>query len=1041
MHGVSILLAHASLPFAAALLAVFTAVVSANRQILQRLKAKSSIPCENRVQRDQDKGDAALTMTPEEFIARWRGNTRTERAAAQHHFLELCDLLGVDKPGGPDYEFEKSTRKIGDTQGYADVWRDRCFIWEYKGDRKNLVQAYAQLKQYADAFGNPPLLIVSDMQEIRVRTNFTNAIAEEHVIPLAQLRSVEARDLLRNCFLHPERLRPDATRETVTAKAAAGFAKVALSLRQQFDERRVAHFINKLVFCLFAESEGIDLLPDRLFADLLDEAAKNPDACEGMLRQLFAAMANPRGTFGPKPIPWFNGGLFDDDDVLPLNVVALAELASAARLDWKAIDPTIFGTLFESGLDDKKRAEMASLFDAPELDRSQKRLFEAPAANRGVGIHYTDEATIMKIIDPVVMAPLRREWEDIKGQIRELDARRDKANAPAAKEKLLDEARTLYRDFRERLGKYRVLDPACGSGNFLALSLRHLKDFDLDVLDDAKPLGLPPDEFRVGPEAVLGIEINAYAAELARLTVWITELQWQLQKGHGLTRRPILDRLDGIIRADALVTPSGKERDWPEADVVVGNPPFLGTKRMYGVLGVDYTKLLRDSYRGRVSPFADLVCWWFEKARSQIAVGKLKRAGLVATNSLRGGKNRLVLDAISQAQTIFSAWSDEPWVLNGAQVRVSLVCFARTDDPITLACHLDGKAVSTIHSDLTAANDNRGGSDLTRAKRLVESRAVAFVGTVKAGAFDLGGAEARRLLGMPLNPNGRPNSDVLRRWANGLDIVRRPQDKWIIDFGVTMPERDAALYEHPFRIVVERVKPLRDRVRRPRYRDYWWLEAEPCAGMRAALQNLSRFSVTPATAKHRVFAWMDTAVQADHQLIAVARDDDTAFGILHSRFHEAWSIGLCTWLGVGNDPRYTPSTTFETFPFPEGLTPNIPASDYATDPRAIAIAAAARELDQLRNAWLNPSDLIRIEPEVVPGYPDRILPKDAAAEKILKTRTLTNLYNERPTWLANAHRDLDAAVAAAYGWPIDISEEDALARLLALNLERATQGR
>jgi type II restriction/modification system DNA methylase subunit YeeA len=211
--------------------------------------------------------------------------------------------------------------------------------------------------------------------------------------------------------------------------------------------------------------------------------------------------------------------------------------------------------------------------------------------------------------------------------------------------------------------------------------------------------------------------------------------------------------------------------------------------------------------------------------------------------------------------------------------------------------------------------------------------------------------------------------------------------------------------------------------------------------MRAALQNLSRFSVTPATAKHRVFAWMDTAVQADHQLIAVARDDDTAFGILHSRFHEAWSIGLCTWLGVGNDPRYTPSTTFETFPFPEGLTPNIPASDYATDPRAIAIAAAARELDQLRNAWLNPSDLIRIEPEVVPGYPDRILPKDAAAEKILKTRTLTNLYNERPTWLANAHRDLDAAVAAAYGWPIDISEEDALARLLALNLERATQGR
>lgn len=175
-------------------------------------------------------------------------------------------------------------------------------------------------------------------------------------------------------------------------------------------------------------------------------------------------------------------------------------------------------------------------------------------------------------------------------------------------------------------------------------------------------------------------------------------------------------------------------------------------------------------------------------------------------------------------------------------------------------------------------------------------------------------------------------------------------------------------------------------------------------------------------------------------LDVVARDDDTTFGILHSSIHEAWSIGLCTWLGIGNDPRYTPSTTFETFPFPEGLTPNIPAAEYARDPRAVAIAEAARELDRLRNAWLNPPDLVRIEPEVAPGYPDRILPKDAAAEKSLKTRTLTNLYNARPTWLANAHRDLDAAVAASYGWPADLPEDEVLSRLLALNLERAAAG-
>ncbi len=473
-------------------------------------------------------------MSPEQFIAKWRGTTRTERSAAQEHFLDLCTLLDVPKPAdvdrhGTEYTFEKSTRKIGDTAGFADVWKRHCFVWEYKGKRRNLVEAYAQLKQYADAFENPPLLIVSDMQEIRVHTNFTNAIAQQHVIPLAELRSVEARALLRNCFLHPERLLPTQTRESVTAEAAARFANIAVGLRRDYDERRVAHFINKLVFCLFAED--IELLPDRVFADILDEGVKRPDDFEPMLRELFHAMANRNGRFGMTAIPWFNGGLFDDDDVLPLGILAVRDLMNAARLDWKAIDPTIFGTLFESGLDDKKRAEMASLFDAPDPeDATQASLFKPAAADRGVGVHYTDEATIMKIIGPVVAAPLRREWERIKAEIRELEARRARTPTPAAKARLLAQARSLYADFRVSLGRYRVLDPACGSGNFLALSLRTLKDFDLSVTEDAAALGLPLDKPRVGPEAVMGIEINPYAAELARLTVWITELQWQLRK-------------------------------------------------------------------------------------------------------------------------------------------------------------------------------------------------------------------------------------------------------------------------------------------------------------------------------------------------------------------------------------------------------------------------------------------------------------------------------------------------------------------------------
>jgi hypothetical protein len=391
-------------------------------------------------------------MSPEEFIAKWRGTTRTERSAAQEHFLDLCALVGVQKPAevdrhGTEYTFEKSTRKIGDTAGFADVWKRHCFAWEYKGKRSNLVKAYAQLKQYADAFENPPLLIVSDMQEIRVHTNFTNAIAQQHVIPLGELRSVEARDLLRNCFLHPERLLPTETRESVTAQAASEFAKIAVALRRHYDERRVAHFINKLVFCLFAED--IELLPDRIFADILDESIKRPDDFVAMLGDLFRAMANRNGRFGMTAIPWFNGGLFDDDDVLPLGVVAVRDLMIAARLDWKAIDPTIFGTLFESGLDDKKRAEMASLFDAPEPDDyKQARLFNAAAADRGVGIHYTDEATIMKIIEPVVVAPLRQEWERIKAEIKQIEADRARARTLAEKGKLLAKARHLYGDFR-----------------------------------------------------------------------------------------------------------------------------------------------------------------------------------------------------------------------------------------------------------------------------------------------------------------------------------------------------------------------------------------------------------------------------------------------------------------------------------------------------------------------------------------------------------------------------------------------------------------
>ena len=287
---------------------------------------------------------------------------------------------------------------------------------------------------------------------------------------------------------------------------------------------------------------------------------------------------------------------------------------------------------------------------------------------------------------------------------------------------------------------------------------------------------------------------------------------------------------------------------------------------------------------------------------------------------------------------------------------------------------------------------------------------------------------------LPANPNGRPNADVLKPWINGMDVTRRPAGKWIVDFGWEMNETDAALYEAPFRHARECVYPMRQRNRRDAYREYYWRYGETRPGMWAAFSSLSRYIATPMVAKHRLFVWCDSRICPDQRLIVITRDDDTAFGILHSRFHELWSLKMCAWHGAGNDPVYNATRIFETFPFPEGLSPDIPSAGYADDPRAIAIAEAARRLVELRDRWLNPPEWVEWVDEPVPGYPARPVARDEAAEEELKARTLTNLYNDRPQWLADVHAALDAAVAAAYGWDVGISEEEALERLLALNL-------
>ncbi len=747
-------------------------------------------------------------------------------------------------------------------------------------------------------------------------------------------------------------------------------------------------------------AEDVDLLPDSMFTRMLEHARRRPERFADLARDLFGAMATG-GRVGFEAVAWFNGGLFDDDTALPPERDDIETALKAAALDWSEIDPSILGTLFERGLDPDKRSQL--------------------------GAHYTDRDKIMRIVEPVIVRPLLAEWETVKAGIAGMVERADAARSSAAQTRQQRQAGQALRTFLERLRGFIVLDPACGSGNFLYLALHALKDIEHRVQLEAETLGLERVFPEIGPANVKGIEINAYAAELARVSVWIGEIQWMRRNGFGASTDPILDPLDTIECRDAILAPDGTEPDWPAADVVIGNPPFLGARVMRGGLGHEYTERLRRTYRGAVASSADLVCYWFHKAGGLVAQGKLDRTGLVATNSIRGGDSLHVLDRIVADCAIFDAWPDEPWVIDGAAVRVSLVCVGAQDAGLPIS--LNGEAADHVHADLTD-----DAIDLTRAGRLTANQATAFLGVNKNGAFDIPGNLARKWLLLPANPNRRPNADVLRPRIVGKDLVQRSSDQWIIDFGATMTEADSALYEAPFAYVSEHVKPVRATNRVKPLRENWWRHMRPRPAMRQALEGMPRCIVTPTLAKHRLFVWLDTSICPDHQLIVIARDDDVTFGILHSRYHEAWSLRLGT--SLEDRPRYTPTTTFETFPFPDELSPDIPAAEYAGDPRAVAIAEAAQRLTDLRNRWLNPPEWVEWVEEPVPSYPRRPVARDDAVAKELKARTLTSLYNARPKWLADAHAALDGAVAAAYGWDTGISIDDALQALLALNAQR-----
>jgi type II restriction/modification system DNA methylase subunit YeeA len=511
-------------------------------------------------------------LTPEAFVTKWKAVELKERSAAQSHFNDLCAMLNEPAPIEADptgdwFAFERGATKTTGGEGWADVWKRGHFGWEYKGKRKDLNAAFAQLQQYALALENPPLLVVCDLNRFRIHTNWTNTVSQVHEFALDDLLDPATRQKLKWVFSDPEKLRPQTTRQSLTEGAAAEFAALAQRLRARGHEpEKVAHFINRLIFCMFAED--VDLLPKKLFSRMLKSAQNKPAEFEHRARELFRAMRSG-GEAAWEPIERFNGGLFDDDDAIALDKDDLALAIKAADLDWEEIDPSILGTLFERGLDPDKRSQL--------------------------GAHYTDRDKIMLIIEPVIVRPLLAEWETAKHAIEKVLEKEQKAKSPGARTKAHGEATALYTAFLDRLRAFRVLDPACGSGNFLYLALLALKDLEHRVSIEAEALGFQREFPAIGPASVKGLEINAYAAELARVSVWIGEIQWMRRNGFNVSRNPILKPLTTIECRDALLNPDGSEANWPDADAIVGNPPFLGGK------------LLRTGFG---SAYVDTLCRW-----------------------------------------------------------------------------------------------------------------------------------------------------------------------------------------------------------------------------------------------------------------------------------------------------------------------------------------------------------------------------------------------------------------------------------------------
>lgn len=1045
--------------------------------------------------------DTADTAAAQTFITRWQGTTASELSTAQSFVRELCGLLGVDVPHATpaqDYMFERPvTFSHGDgssSAGRIDCYRRGHFVLESKklkatsaaatatkGFDGALLRARSQAENYARALppeeGRPPFLIVVDVGNvIELYAEFTRSGAtytpfpdpRSHRIALSSLLDADVRQRLKSIWTAPETLNPARASARVTRLVATQLAELAKSLEQSGHRAdHVAAFLTRCLFSMFAED--VELLPKingtSGFLHLLQTHHEDPATLQHMLRILWADM--DRGGFSAAlatQVLRFNGKLFKQSNAdgysLLLNAAQVALLIRAAQANWREVEPAIFGTLLERALD--------------------------PTERHALGAHYTPRAYVERLVLPTVIEPLRADWANAQAAALVLAAEAAELSGKAHEQKMAD-ARAEVRKFHHQLCTTRVLDPACGSGNFLYVTLEHLKRLEGEVLNQLSDLGEQQDQLgfegeTVTPQQLLGIELNERAAALAELVLWIGYLQWHIRtRGNKAVAEPVvhdygniecrdavlacdaqelaldangqpLSRWNGVgfkthpvtgaqVPDEAALLPqwnyvNPRQAAWPQADFIVGNPPFIGASTLRGALGDGYVQALRGAWP-EVPESADFVMYWWSRAAALVNAGSSRHFGLITTNSLRQTFNRRVVQAaLNKGLRLSFAIPDHPWVdsANGAAVRIAMTVgerVAKSADAgggqlLTVTKEQTGEhgevlvqlaeETGLIHADLSVGADV-GSVGALQANGDITSRGVMLFGA----GFIVTPEEAVALgLGSVLGLERH-----IRDYRHGRDLTDKPRGVKVIDLFGLLADEVRQQFPAVYQWLLERVKPERDANRDVSIRENWWLHGRPRGEIRLALAGLPRYIATVETAKHRTLQFLGAAILPDNKLIAIALDDAFHLGVLSSSPHVAWSLAAGSWLGVGNDPVYVKSRCFETFPFPDedtGLTPELRQR----------IAQLAEQIDahRKRQQAAHPAVTLTGMYNVLEALRDgRAL---TAKEKTIHTDGLVSV-------LKDLHDELDTAVLRAYGLTQPLSTDALLSHLVTLNAQRAAE--